>query len=71
MRYDLCRKRGLPVGSGVVKGACKRIVGSRLKQARCRWPKAGANALLAVKCCIDNICRIDFLGWRACRGATA
>ena len=49
MRYDLCRERGLPVGSGVVESACKQIVGSRFKRAGCRWsPKAGANALLAV-----------------------
>ena len=33
MRHDLCRKRGLPVGSGVVESACKQIVGSRFKRA--------------------------------------
>ena len=33
MRYDLYRRRGLPVGSGIVESACKRIVGSRLKGA--------------------------------------
>ena len=71
MRYDVYRKRGLPVGSGVVESACKRIVGSRFKRSGCRWSKAGANALLAVKCCIDNNRWADFLDWRACRAAAA
>ena len=28
MRCDLCRKRELPIGSGVVESVCKQIVGS-------------------------------------------
>ena len=36
MRCDLCRKRGLPVGSGVVESVCKQIVGSRFKGAGSR-----------------------------------
>ena len=71
MRYDLCRKLGLPVGSGVVESACKQIVGSRFKRAGCHWSKAGANALLAVKCCLENRRWADFLEWRACRAAAA
>ncbi len=71
MRCDACRKRGLPVGSGVAESACKRIVGSRFKRAGCRWSKAGANALPAVKCCIDNNRWAGFLDWRACRAAAA
>ena len=71
MRCDACRKRRLPVGSGVVESACKRIVGSRFKRAGCRWSKAVANALPAVKRCIDNNRRADFLDWRACRAAAA
>ena len=35
MHYDLWRKRGLPVGSGVAESACKRIVGSRFNGAEC------------------------------------
>ena len=71
MRYNVCRKRGLPVGSGVVESACKRIVGSRFKRSGCRWSKAGANALLAAECCIDNNRWADFLDWRAGRAAAA
>ena len=71
MRYDVCRKRGMPVGSGVVESACKRIVGSRFKRAGFRCSKAGANALPAVKCCIDNNRWADFIDWRVCRTAAA
>ena len=71
MRYDLYRQRGLPVGSGLVKSACKQIVGSRFKRAGCRWSKAGANALLAVKCCLENNRWSDFLDWRNRRVAAA
>ena len=69
MRCDLYRKLGLPFGSGVVESACKHIVGSRLKRAGCHWSKAGANALLAVKCCFKNNRWPDFLEWRACSAA--
>ena len=34
MRCDLCRKRGLPVGSGIVESACKRIGGGGFKLGR-------------------------------------
>ena len=47
MQCDPYRKRGLLIGSGVVKSACKQIVGNRFKKAGCRWSKAGANALFA------------------------
>ena len=71
MRCDLCRKLGLPVGSGVVESACKQIVSSRFKRARRHWSKAGANALLAVKCCLENRHWADFLDWRTCLSAAA
>ena len=42
------------------------IVGTRFKQAECRLLKAGANALLAAGCCLENMRRPDFLYWKAC-----
>ncbi len=71
MRCDLYRMRGLPVGSGVVESACKQIVGNRFKKAGCHWSKAGANALLAIRCCLENMRWPDFLEWKACRAAAA
>ena len=71
MRCDICRKRGLPVGSGVAERACKRIVGSGFKGAQCHWSKAGADALLAANCCFKNNRCADFLDSRACSAAAA
>ena len=71
MRCDLCRKRGLPVGSGFVESACKLVVGNRLKGAGRHWSKAGANGLLAIRCCLENMRWPDFLDWKAVRAAAA
>ena len=71
MRCDPCRKRGLPVGAGIVESACNCIVGSRLKGAGRRWSKTGANAVLAIGRCLENRRWPDFLDWRACRAAAA
>ena len=61
MQCDLYRKHGLPIGSSVLEGAHKHIFGNRFKTAGCRWSKAGANALLAIGCCLENIRWSDFL----------
>jgi len=33
MRYDVFRGKGYDIGSGAVEGACKHVVGKRLKQS--------------------------------------
>ena len=71
MRYDLCRTRGLPVGSGSVDSACKQIVGNRFKGAVRHWSKTGANGLLAIRCCLENMRWPGFLEWRDCRTEAA
>ena len=71
MRYDLCRKRRLLIGSGVVERVCKQTVDSRFNGAWRRWSKAGANALLAAECRIKNNRWPDFLNWRVCSAAAA
>ena len=71
MRYDLCQKRGLPVGSVIVEGVCKRIIGNQFKQSGCHWSKAGTNNVLASGCCLENTRWTYFLDWRACRAAAA
>ena len=60
MRCDPCRTRGLPVGSGIAESACNCIVGNRFKQSGCRWSKAGANAVLAIGRCFENMRWPDF-----------
>jgi hypothetical protein len=44
MRYDVFRKQGLFVGSGVIEAGCKTVVGQRLKQSGMHWTvQAGHN----------------------------
>lgn len=49
LRYHLFRAAGWPVGSGVVEGACKHVVGLRFKRQSTRWTKAGARAVLHLR----------------------
>ncbi len=54
MRYDVFRARGYDIGSGAVEGACKHVVGKRLKQSGMIWSRAGSSATLALRICWLN-----------------
>ena len=54
-----------------MESACNCIVGNRLKGAGHHWSKAGANAVLAIRCCLANRRWPDFLDWSACSVAAA
>ena len=54
MRYPEFRAQHLFVGSGVSEAGCKAIIGSRCKQSGMFWTVAGANAILALRCCYFN-----------------
>jgi hypothetical protein len=54
MRYPEFRKRSLFVGSGVVEAGCKTVIASRLKCSGMFWTVAGANAIIALRCCLLN-----------------
>lgn len=49
MRYDVFRAEGYDIGSGAVEGACKYVVGKRLKQSGMIWSRAGSSATLALR----------------------
>jgi hypothetical protein len=49
MRYDVFRAKGYDIGSGAVEGACKCVVGKRLKQSGMIWNRAGSSAILALR----------------------
>jgi len=51
MNYPDFRARGLCVSSGVVEAGCKVAIGTRLKRAGMHWTLAGANAIIALRCC--------------------
>lgn len=43
-------QQGLVIGSGTVEGACKNMVGARLKINSCRWCDARAEHMTALRC---------------------
>jgi hypothetical protein len=54
MRYPKFRRLHLFVGSGVIEAGCKTVIGKRLKQSGMFWTVAGANAIIALRCCQLN-----------------
>jgi hypothetical protein len=51
MRYPTFRAQGLCVSSGVVEAGCKGAIGTRLKRPGMHWTVAGADAIIALRCC--------------------
>jgi len=51
MRYPKFRTQGLCTSTGVLEAGCKVAIGTRLKRAGMHWTVAGANAIIALRCC--------------------
>ena len=51
MRYAEFRAAGLCTSTGVVEAGCKIAIGTRLKRAGMHWTVAGADAIIALRCC--------------------
>ena len=49
--YPEFRAQGLCVGPGVVEAGCRTVAG-RLKRSGMYWTVDGANAILALRCCV-------------------
>lgn len=49
MQYDVYLRRGWPIGTGVVEGACGHVVKDRMEQAGMRWTVDGAQAMLDLR----------------------
>jgi hypothetical protein len=49
MRYDVFRSKGYQIGSGAAEGACKSVVGKRLKQSGMIWTRLGSSSVLALR----------------------
>ena len=49
MRYGRFRQMRLPIGTGMVEGACKHVVQSRFKRPGARWSRFGLKTMLALK----------------------
>lgn len=54
MRYDVFRSKGYEIGSGAAEGACKHVVGKRLKQSGMIWTRPCSSAVLALRLCWLN-----------------
>lgn len=52
MRYSRFHQLGLCTSSGVVEAGCKVAIGVRLKRSGMHWTVRGANAIIALRCCI-------------------
>jgi hypothetical protein len=63
MRYAEYRRQNLFVGSGVIEAGCRTLVGQRLKNSGMFWSVRGANAIIALRCCIFSNRFEDF--WEA------
>jgi hypothetical protein len=54
MQYALFREQGLFIGSGVIEGGCRAVIGQRLKASGMFWSEEGANDIVALRCCIES-----------------
>jgi hypothetical protein len=52
MQYDYFRSLDLCVGSGVVEAGCRVVIAQRLKRSGMFWSVNGANAIIALRCCL-------------------
>jgi len=51
MRYPEFEEAGLCTSTGVVEAGCKVAIGTRCKRAGMHWTVAGADAIIALRCC--------------------
>ena len=49
MRYDEYLRRGYPIASGVIEGACRHLVKDRMERSGMRWTLEGARSMLHVR----------------------
>jgi hypothetical protein len=54
MRYRQLRSDDLPIGSGVIEGAVRHLVGVRLDGPGMRWGRDRAEAVLHLRCVLIN-----------------
>ena len=68
MTYPKFRSMGLCVSTGVVEGACKSVIGKRMKCGGMHWSVGGANAVIALRCAVLNNRFDDYWERRADQG---
>ena len=49
MKYDEYMKKGLPIASGCVEGACKNLIKDRMERSGMRWSLSGGDAMIRLR----------------------
>ena len=65
MNYPRFREQNLCISTGVVEGACKSVIGGRLKRGGMHWSVDGTNAIIALCCSVHSNRFEDFWERRA------
>ena len=68
---DKYNRQGKHIVSGALVSGGRQIVGLRLIHPGSRWCVTGANAVLAVKCCVMYRNLADFLHWKTQQAVAA
>lgn len=63
MHYPEYARRGFPIGTGAVEGACKHLVTTRFKQAGMRWGIETAEPLLHLRAALLSQPGLDLRGY--------
>ncbi len=63
MRYDEYLRRGYPIASGVIEGACRHLVKDRMERSGMRWTLEGARSMLNVRAAFQSDHWRPFLTW--------
>jgi len=64
MRYDAYLRRGYPIASGVIEGACRHLVKDRMERSGMRWTLEGARSMLHVRAAFQSAHWESFLADR-------
>lgn len=64
MHYDDYLRRGWPIASGVIEGACRHLVKDRCELTGMRWTQAGAESLLHLRAVAENDDWEDYHAYR-------
>lgn len=54
LHYDRALREGLPIGTGVIEGACRYLVKDRMDRTGARWSLRGAEAVLRLRALWTN-----------------
>ena len=65
MRYDEYLKKGYPIATGVIEGACRHLVMDRLCRTGMRWTNVGSQAMLHVRAVHQADLGNEFHAYRA------